>query len=43
MREKRNSISDEEVKKVIEEGSNKARDIAQKKMQDVRAKLGVSL
>jgi tryptophanyl-tRNA synthetase len=43
MREKRNSISDEEVKKVIEEGSNKAREIASKKMQDVRAKLGVTL
>ncbi len=43
MREKRNSISDEDVKKVIEEGSAKARTLAAAKMADVRNKLGVTL
>lgn len=43
MREKRNNISDEEVKRVIEEGSNKAKAIASKKMEDVRKKIGVTL
>lgn len=43
MREKRNSISDEEVKKVIEEGSAKAKAIASAKMADVRQKVGVTL
>lgn len=43
MREKRNSITDEHVKKVIEEGSVKAREMAQAKMEDVRQKIGVAL
>lgn len=43
MREKRNSISDEDVKKVLREGSDKARDYASKKMADVRQKIGVAL
>jgi tryptophanyl-tRNA synthetase len=43
MREKRNSISDEDVKKVIEEGSAKAKAIASAKMADVRNKVGVSI
>jgi tryptophanyl-tRNA synthetase len=43
MREKRNSISDEDVKKVIEEGSARAKSIASAKMADVRNKVGVSL
>ncbi|OGC94778.1 tryptophan--tRNA ligase [Candidatus Adlerbacteria bacterium RIFOXYD1_FULL_48_8] len=43
MREKRNSISDEDVRRVIEEGSAKAKTIASAKMEDVRNKVGVSL
>lgn len=43
MREKRNSISDEDVKKVIEEGSAKAKALASAKMADVRNKVGVAL
>ncbi|OGC94396.1 tryptophan--tRNA ligase [Candidatus Adlerbacteria bacterium RIFOXYB1_FULL_48_10] len=43
MREKRNSISDEDVRRVIEEGSAKAKTIASAKMEDVRIKVGVSL
>ena len=43
MREKRESITDEEVKKVLSEGSDKARDIASAKMTDVRQKVGVAL
>ncbi|MBY0473050.1 tryptophan--tRNA ligase [Patescibacteria group bacterium] len=43
MREKRNSITDEDVKKVIEEGSAQAKTIASAKMSDVRKKVGVSL
>jgi len=43
MREKRDSITDAEVKKVLDEGSAKARERAAIKMQDVRAKVGVSL
>lgn len=43
MREKRNSITDEEVREVLKEGSDKAREIASKKMEDVRKKVGVAL
>ncbi len=43
MREKRNSITDEDVKKVIEVGSEKARAYASNKMADVRRKVGVTL
>ena len=43
MRAKREAITDAEVIKVVEEGSDKARAIASKKMIDVRAKVGVSL
>ncbi len=43
MREKRNSITDEDVRRVIEEGSAKAKSIASAKMVDVRQKVGVSL
>ena len=43
MREKRASISDEDVKRVLKEGSDRARAEASKKMADVRAKVGVSL
>ncbi len=43
MREKRNSISDEDVRRVIEEGSARAKSIASAKMADVRQKVGVTL
>lgn len=43
MREKRNSISDDDVKKVLTEGSHKAREYASKKMTTIRAKIGVSI
>lgn len=43
MREKRNSISDEGAKKIIREGSGRARERASKKMADVRTRIGVSL
>ena len=43
MREKRASITDAEVKKVLEEGSTAARERASSKMRDVRAKVGVSI
>lgn len=43
MREKRNSITDEDVKRVIAEGTEKAKAIASAKMADVRAKVGVRL
>lgn len=43
MRERRDAITDAEVKKVLDEGSAKARERAASKMRDVRAKVGVSL
>lgn len=43
MREKRASISDEEVVRVLKEGSERARTYAEKKMTDVRKKVGVTL
>lgn len=43
MRTKRESITDEEVKKVLKEGAEKARAIASAKMADVRKKVGVGL
>lgn len=43
MREKRNSLTDTDVRNVLEEGAKKARDIASKKMSEVREKIGVSL
>ncbi|TAK59318.1 tryptophan--tRNA ligase [Patescibacteria group bacterium] len=43
MREKRDSLSDEEVKLVIKEGGERARTIASAKMVDVRKKVGVTL
>jgi len=41
MRAKRDSITDEEVKRVLAEGAKKAKEIASKKMEDVRQKVGV--
>ncbi|MBU6310400.1 tryptophan--tRNA ligase [Patescibacteria group bacterium] len=43
MREKRASISDDDVKRVLVEGAEKARAIASAKMADVRQKIGVAL
>ena len=43
MREKRASISDADVKKILAEGGEKARERASKKMADVRQKIGVTL
>ena len=43
MRAKRESITDADIIRVIEEGSNKAHAIASKKMKDVRKKVGVTL
>jgi tryptophanyl-tRNA synthetase len=43
MREKRETITDGEVKKVLDEGSAQAREKAASKMKDIRAKVGVSL
>jgi len=43
MREKYNTITDEEVKRVLQNGAEKARAIASAKMADVRQKIGVTL
>lgn len=43
MREKRDSLGDDEVKKIIKEGGEKARAIASVKIADVRKKVGVTL
>lgn len=43
MREKRASITDDDVKRILREGGEKARAVASAKMADVRQKIGVSL
>lgn len=43
MREKYNSITDEDVKRVLADGGAKAKAIASKKMEEVRQKVGVSI
>jgi tryptophanyl-tRNA synthetase len=43
MREKYNAITEEEIKKVLKEGAEKAKTIASAKMADVRSKVGVTL
>ena len=43
MREKRASITDEDVKKVLKDGAEKARAIASEKMKVVREKVGVTI
>lgn len=43
MREKRASITDADVKRILKEGSEKAREIASVKMREVRKKVGVTL
>jgi len=43
LREKRKSITDEDVEKILIEGKERAHEIAQKKMEEVRKKIGVTL
>lgn len=43
MREKRAAISDDDAKKILQEGGARARERASKKMIDVRQKIGISL
>ena len=43
MREKRDSISDDEARRILADGAERARAQASKKMADVRVKVGVSL
>ncbi len=43
MREKRDSISDEDVKKVLVDGGERARERASKKMVNVKQRIGVAL
>ncbi|HVY72954.1 MAG TPA: tryptophan--tRNA ligase [Candidatus Paceibacterota bacterium] len=43
MREKRDSITDEQVREVLNKGAEKAKAIASAKMEDVRKKVGVSI
>lgn len=43
MREKRESIGDDDIRRALKEGSDKAREIASAKMRIIRDKIGVSL
>jgi len=43
MRAKRDAITDEEVKKVLQEGAAKARSLASAKMAQVRTNIGVTI
>lgn len=43
MRERRESISDADVKQILNEGALKARERATKKMAEVREKVGISI
>lgn len=43
MRDKRTNISDDDVKKVLKDGGEKAKEIASAKMAEVRQKVGVTL
>lgn len=43
MREMRASVSDAHIERILKEGSDKAREIASAKMEDVRQKVGVAL
>ncbi len=43
MRERRASITDADVETILKEGSDQARAIAEAKMKDVRAKIGIAL
>ncbi len=43
MREKRDNITETEVKSILKEGSERAREQASKKMSDVRTKIGIAI
>ncbi len=43
MREKRNTITDEEVKELLEKGAKKARAVSKEKMETIRKAVGISL
>jgi tryptophanyl-tRNA synthetase len=43
MRERRASITDAEVKAILKDGAEKANELAEKKMTDVRKKIGVTI
>lgn len=43
MRERYNSISEDEVREVLQEGAAKARALAQAKMKDIKEKIGVTI
>lgn len=43
MRSKYNSINEDEVKRVLKNGAEKARALAQSKMKDIREKIGVTI
>ena len=43
MRERRASISDADVKKILSDAAEKANEIAEAKMKDVRKKVGVTI
>lgn len=43
MREKRDQLTDDDVRKVLKEGADKAREKASAKMKDVRQKVGVTI
>jgi tryptophanyl-tRNA synthetase len=43
MREKRDSISDDDVRAILKDGAARARERASAKMTDVRAKIGLTL
>jgi len=43
MREKRNSISDDEVRAVLEDGAERARAVASTKLREIKKKIGISI
>lgn len=43
MREKRNQISDDDVKKVLEDGVNKAKEVSEQTIRKVRQTIGIAL
>ena len=43
MREKRASLSDDDVRTILKEGSEKARAQANAKLDEVRSKIGITL
>jgi hypothetical protein len=43
MRSRYNSINEDEVKRVLKNGAEKARALAQTKMKDIKEKIGVTI